>query len=98
MTIADAANTLVPSILALKALGFVVECVKPDMFRALRGDEVYIAQDPVRLLGLVKLVEARGWRWTASDAEIAETIREYALDTTQGAAGQGIGPDGRAPG
>jgi hypothetical protein len=76
-----AGNTVVPAVLALEALGFRVEMTGAEhgTCRATRGDEVYAADDPVTTLGLVKLVEARGWDWAPSDSELDATIRRYRL-------------------
>jgi hypothetical protein len=37
------------------------------------------AEDPVALLGLIRLVELRSWDWTASDTQIEETLGRYDL-------------------
>ena len=78
--IVAAGNTVVPAILALEALGFAVESDKPNGFRARRADETYIADDPVMLLGLVKLIECRGWQWEANDTEVDATLERFAPD------------------
>ncbi len=65
--IAAAGNTVVPALLALEALGFRVDITgdgERPTCRATRGQEVYVADEPVSVLGLVKLVEVRGWNWT----------------------------------
>ena len=80
--IATAGNTVVPALLALEELGFVVTVEKSgdaELFRATRGDETYVAEDPVAVLGLVKLIEMRGWEWQPSDVEIDEVMRRYKL-------------------
>jgi hypothetical protein len=80
--ISAAGNTVVPALLALEALGFRVDITsdgEPPMCRATRGDEVYVADDPVSLLGLVKLVEIRGWNWTPEDSEVDATLQRYSL-------------------
>jgi hypothetical protein len=46
---------------------------------ASRGDERYVADDPVAVLGLVRLVDIRGWEWTASDAEIGAAVQRFRL-------------------
>jgi hypothetical protein len=94
--IGDAGDTVVPAILAPKPFGFLVEAVTPDVFRATRDDEIYVADDPVRLLGLVKLIEVRGWQWSVTDSETDEAIKEYKLDGSGGVVERTIGPDGRA--
>jgi hypothetical protein len=79
--IVTAGNTLVPALLALEALGFRVDfnLAGDDGCRAMRGDEAYVGDDPVSVLGLVKLVEARGWDWPASEAEVDATLLRYSL-------------------
>ena len=78
--ISAAGNTVVPALLALEALGFRVDITgdgERPTSRATRGDEVYVADDPVSLLGLVKLVEIRGWNWTPEDSEFHATMQRY---------------------
>lgn len=80
--IATAGNTVIPALLALEALGFTVSLNSEGeraSCRARRADEVYVADDPVCLLGLVKLVELRGWHWAATDTEISEAMQHYSL-------------------
>lgn len=80
--IATAGNTVVPALLALEKLGFVVAIEQSgdaELFRATRGDETYLAEDPVAVLGLVKLVEMRSWEWQPSDLEIDEVMRRHEL-------------------
>jgi hypothetical protein len=77
-----AANTGVPALLVLEALGFRVEITADGdgaACRAARGDERYVADDPVAVLGLIKLVELRGWDWAASDSELDAATRRYRL-------------------
>jgi hypothetical protein len=80
--ISAAANTVVPAILLLEKLGFTLTVEKSDereQVRATRGEEVYLADDPVAVLGLVKLVEGRGWDWQPLDAEIQSTLKRHAI-------------------
>lgn len=82
MKITAAGNTLIPAILALEQLGFDVslrEAGTSKMFVATRGNESYSAEDPVTVLGLVKLVELKGQDWRASDSDIDGTIEKYHL-------------------
>ena len=74
--IVQAGNTVVPALLAVESLGFAVE-VNGDIAYARRGQEEYGAEDPVALLGLIRLVELRSWDWAASDEQIDETMRRY---------------------
>ena len=80
--ISAAGNTVVPAILALEKLGFTisVERGEGEMFRATRGSETYLADDPVAVLGLVKLVEVRSWEWRSTDPDLARVMRQYDLD------------------
>jgi len=80
--ISTGGNTVIPALLILEKLGFVIriEAAEGDeRVRATRGDETYLADDPVALLGLVKLIEERGWEWQPDDAEISAAIERYEL-------------------
>ncbi len=72
-----AGNTVVPAILALRELGFTVAKVEDD-FVAQLPDATFRADDPVTVLGLVKLAEVRR-PWWATDAEIDRAIAEFGL-------------------
>lgn len=75
MRIASAANVEVPAILALESIGFIVSSriisTEHEMVWTAtgKGDE-YVAEDPLSLLGLIKLHEVRGDNWQASDDDI----------------------------
>jgi hypothetical protein len=80
--IAAAGNTVVPALLALERLGFTVSIERSgdvEEVSATRGGESYLAEDPVAVLGLVKLIEVRGWDWRPTDAELAEIFHRYRL-------------------
>ena len=79
--IVAAGNTVVPAILALEALGFRVEMSDGEHARcqARRDSESYLADDPVTVLGLVRLVELRSWDWGASDAEVDAALHRFRL-------------------
>lgn len=80
--ICTAGNTVVPALLVLEKLGFVIHLERvagSDQIRVVRGEESYVAQDPVAVLGLVKLIEERGWEWQPSEAEISAAIERYEL-------------------
>jgi hypothetical protein len=79
-TLASAGNVLVPAYLALKQKGYSVRC-------EVSGDEetwyaespscLFVAEDPLTLLGIVALYETRGEDWRASDAEIDAFFARY---------------------
>ena len=79
--IATAGNTVIPAVLALESLGFTLstEGVEDPWMRAVRGEDSFIAPDPVALLGLIRLVELRGWEWGATDAEIERALQRPEL-------------------
>ena len=76
--IAQAGNTIVPAILTLESLGYSV-AVEGDLMVASSNDTTFVAEDPVALLGLIKLVEVRTWTWKASDNAIDEALTRYDL-------------------
>lgn len=75
--LSQAANTVVPAILALEAIGYVVTR-ETDSLVAKAGNARFAAEDPVALLGLVRLAELRA-PWRASDTEIDEVLRRFSL-------------------
>jgi hypothetical protein len=75
--IAAAGNTVVPAVLALEAAGYRVTKLSGDLFEATSLDGSYVADDPVTLLGLIKLVELRSWTWRASDSEIDSVLTRF---------------------
>ena len=80
--ISIAGNTVVPGLLALESLGFRISVERTgdrEHFRAKRGEESYLADDPIAVLGLVKLIEVRGWGWQAADADLDRVLRQYEL-------------------
>lgn len=77
--IAQGGNTVVPAVLAIESLGYEVE-VDRDGVHARAGDQSFVAEDPVALLGLIRLVELRSREWRASDAEIEATLRRFGWD------------------
>lgn len=75
--ISQAGNTVVPAILALRSLGFTVERVDGDFVARLPA-AMFRAEDPVAVLGLVKLAETRH-PWSATDREIDDVLAEFGL-------------------
>ena len=71
--ISNAANTMTPAWLVLLEKGF--EISKSTIggtlyFVPTKEDCTFLADDPVTVLGLISLFEARGEDWKASDPEI----------------------------
>ena len=69
-TIYAAGNTSAPALGVLRSLGFVVSREADGLYRAERKDCILGAEDPLALLGLAKLHEARGTSWRPTDAEV----------------------------
>lgn len=74
--IAQAGNTVVPAILALEEMGMVVD-VQAGQVVASSSAVQFIADDPVAVLGLVRLLELRGADWMAKDEDIAATFERF---------------------
>jgi len=75
--LAQAGNTVAPAILALEACGYIVT-QELDNFVAKAGDARFVADDPVALLGLVRLAELRR-PWRTTDAELDDVISRFDL-------------------
>lgn len=83
-TLADAANVLVPAVLALRERGFIVsrrDSEGQEEWWAERSDLLLVAEDPLRLLGLAALREQRGSGWEAKDEEIKTFLNKYGYET-----------------
>ncbi len=81
--IADAGNTIVPCILALRSMGFTVRTEEVEnrvLWKAESSLLRFIADDPVALLGLVAMRESRGQHWKAADDEIDAAMEEFHLE------------------
>ena len=78
--ICQAGNTVVPALLALRALGYRVQrdvAEEPETWRAQTEDLELMAESPMALLGLAQMRSLRGADWRASDSEIESVLREY---------------------
>ncbi len=75
--IADAGNVVVPAILALEAAGYRVSKLDGKLLEAVSAEGRFVADGPVALLGLIKLVELKGWSWRVSDAEVDEVLERF---------------------
>ena len=78
MKITTAGNIVIPAIKLIKELGFQLK-VEDGFFSASKGDDTFMAEDPLCLLGLIKLIEVKGENWHVSDDEIESIGREYNL-------------------
>jgi hypothetical protein len=75
VTIASAGNTLAAAHAALQALGFELSLVEgTDLIKAKGAQGVFVAADPVLLLGLVRLHELRGEAWQPTDSEVEDFL------------------------
>lgn len=70
--IVAAGNTLAPALSILRKLGYTVTREKSDeqQYRAQNETCVFSADDPLTLLGLVKIYEVRGHDWQPSEEEV----------------------------
>ena len=75
--IAAAGNTEVPAYLALVARGFEVSRDGQSLWVATKGEAVFLADSPLKLLGAVAMFECRGPEWQASDQQIEEFLRRF---------------------
>ena len=72
-----AADTVIPAILALEDNGFTVT-QEADLVVARAANIRFAAEDPVTVLGLVKLAETRR-PWRADDQEIDDVLGRFSL-------------------
>ena len=80
MNLSNAGNVVIPSIRALLDLGFEVSQIKATgEFTATKNGNRFSAEDPVALLGLIKLYECRGENWQLSDDDLSELGKRYNL-------------------
>ena len=70
-----AADTVIPAILALEDNGFTVT-QEADLVVARAANIRFAAEDPVTVLGLVKLAETRR-PWRADDQEIDDVLGRF---------------------
>jgi hypothetical protein len=78
----DAGNTWNPALLALRSKGYSLRLEKSDdgtteVWWAEKGHDVFGANDPIRLLGLVALWEMRGEKWQQHSDEPDLTTELY---------------------
>lgn len=80
LRIAAAGNTEVPCYLEILARGYSVTVVRgteTDYWSASKGDNDFLAEDLVSLLGVIAMAESRGREWQAQDHEIDEFLLRY---------------------
>jgi hypothetical protein len=78
--ISNAANTMAPCWIVLEELGYTVTVQRTadaELWIARREKEQLQAKGPCALLGLAKLVEAKGRNWRASDEQISEFLQQF---------------------
>ncbi len=75
-----AGNTVAPAIQTLRSLGYKVTLSNgTPLLIAEKDGNLFVADDPVTVLGLIKMHEIRGDNWQASDEELEEVRREFRL-------------------
>ena len=67
--IVQAGDRVVPALLALQELGFEIS-IEEGSAVATSGDGRFVADDPIAVLGHMKLVETRSWGWRAPDEQV----------------------------
>ncbi|PHV32791.1 hypothetical protein CSQ94_15655 [Janthinobacterium sp. BJB312] len=74
--IAAAGNTLAPALGVLHKLGYAVTRDKTaeQQYQAEDDTCIFVADDPLTLLGLVKIYEERGADWQPSDEEVQRLL------------------------
>jgi hypothetical protein len=78
MHITTAGNVLIPAIKLIKELGYQLK-FENNCFTAERNDDIFTAEDPIYLLGLIKLIEIRGENWRVDDDECEKIGKEYEI-------------------
>jgi hypothetical protein len=56
-----------------------------ELLRAEREQEAFVAEDPLQLIGLVKLHELRGASWRPTEAEVEDFLK--LVSTSSGRSG-----------
>lgn len=72
--ISPAGNVLPGALASLRSLGFTVSLAPVGQWQADSESCVFVAEDPLTLLGLVKFYELRGQCWRPTDAEVDEYL------------------------
>lgn len=76
LTVAAAGNMWAPALAVLCAKGYSVQPDhhQPGTLRATCGETTLLADDPLALLGLAAIVDARGAAWHPTDSEVAALL------------------------
>lgn len=80
IVIATAGNTLASALAALKSAGYTVTVAarandgSVHLLQAENAGCRLLAEDPLLLLGLAKLAEARGSSWAPTDSEVQQLL------------------------
>jgi hypothetical protein len=70
-------NTVVPAILLIRQMGYTFTWDKKKGYcHASKNGDTFGAEDPLFILGLIKLFEMKGENWKATDGEIEEIMKE----------------------
>ncbi|WP_457425962.1 hypothetical protein [Roseateles sp. P5_E7] len=70
LTLAAAGNVLPAALATLRQLGYVVTLTNNGrLFKAENGLRTFVAEDALRLLGLVKMHEIRGAEWVPTEVD-----------------------------
>ena len=72
----------IPAILLLEDRGYAVTVTRSEdveRWTATRGDVELSGEDPLQLLGLASLAEARGPSWRATDEQILDTLARFGI-------------------
>jgi hypothetical protein len=80
MRLTSAGNVIIPAIKTIGELGykFRIDNVE-NLCIAEKDGNTFIAEDPIAVLGLIKMYEVKGNQWQVSDEEITALGREYNL-------------------
>ncbi len=77
MHLEAAGNTVIPAILLIRQMGYTFTYDKEKGHcLALKDEHSFGADDPLMVLGLIKLFEMKGENWMASDNDINEVLKE----------------------
>ena len=80
MELANAGNVIIPAIKVIRSLGFSLRLDKQSgLFKAEKDGNSFRAEDPVAVLGLIKIHEIKGADWRVSDKELAAIGKEFDL-------------------